>query len=66
MKLAQLRPKYLKAIPNDLFTEKPLVYKRRGGGYVLYSVGPNMKDDDGVEKSEDGADDVVVTTVGVK
>ena len=65
-KLAQLRPKYLKTIPKDLFTERPLIYKRRGAGYVLYSVGPNMKDDGGVEESEDGADDIVVTTVKVK
>ena len=49
-----------------MFTEKPLVYKRRGGGYVLYSVGANMKDDGGVEESEKGADDIVVRTVDVK
>jgi hypothetical protein len=30
----------------DLFSEKPLIYARTAGGYTLYSVGPNMRDDD--------------------
>ena len=47
--LAKLVPKYLKAIPEDPFAEKPLRYKREGTGYVLYSVGPNGRDDDGRE-----------------
>jgi hypothetical protein len=45
--LAELAPAYLKAVPVDRFTERPLVYHHEGGGYVLKSVGPNGKDDGG-------------------
>ena len=45
--LAALVPKYLSAIPEDLFSGGPLRYKREGPGYVLYSVGPNGKDEGG-------------------
>lgn len=31
----------------DLFTGKPLIYRLKGKGFVLYSVGPNMLDDGG-------------------
>jgi hypothetical protein len=31
----------------DGFTEKPLVYRKEGEGYVLYSVGEDLKDDGG-------------------
>lgn len=43
--LAELRPAYLKALPVDGFTERPLVYHPDGGGYVLKSLGPNGRDD---------------------
>ena len=57
--LDELSPVYLKAIPNDLFTGKALIYKPRSSGYLLYSVGCNMKDDGGKDRDADG-DDVVV------
>jgi len=57
-KVDALSPAVLKAIPADPFTDKPLIYRRAGEGYVLYSVGPNMTDDGGVKDSEKGADDV--------
>ncbi len=56
--LAELKPEYLKTIPNDLFIEKPLHYTRTADGYVLYSVGPDMTDDGG--KSGDYDEDIVV------
>lgn len=31
----------------DVFSGKGLVYRRKAGGYLLYSVGPNLKDDGG-------------------
>jgi len=43
--LAELRPAYLKAVPADRFTDRPLVYHVEGGGYVLKSLGANGKDD---------------------
>jgi len=39
---------YLKDIPVDPFSDKPLVYKRTEDGFILYSVGLNMVDDGGV------------------
>ena len=59
-KLDALSPTVLKAIPSDPFTDKPLIYRRAGEGYVFYSVGPNMTDDGGVGSSEEkkGADDI--------
>lgn len=47
-KLDELTPEYLKKIPDDPFALKgPLKYKRVGDMYVLYSVGPDAKDDGG-------------------
>ena len=45
--LSELKPAYLKRIPGDLFTGKPVLYRRTDEGYLLYSAGPNRKDDDG-------------------
>ena len=62
-KLAELAPKYLKTIPDDLFIEKPLHYNRTDKGYLLYSIGPNMKDDGGKGRGDGkDCDDVVVKT----
>ena len=57
--LAALRPAYLKAVPSDLFSEKPLRYSRVGEGFLLYSVGENMADDGGKDRAA-GGDDIVV------
>ena len=46
-KLEDLAPKYLAAVPNDLFSGEALIYKPREKGYLLYSVGINGKDDGG-------------------
>jgi hypothetical protein len=45
--LAALVPAYLEAVPTDPFDGKPLRYRRDGGSYVLYSVGPDRRDDGG-------------------
>ena len=46
--LAALVPCYLQAVPNDPFAlSGPLRYRRTGAKYLLYSVGPDGKDDDG-------------------
>jgi hypothetical protein len=57
-KLAELAPGYLKKVPDDLFSDKPFGYKRTDKGYLLYSVGENMKYD-GVKNSYKN-DDIVV------
>lgn len=46
-KLDDLAPGILKAVPDDLFSGKPLVYKPAEKGYLLYSVGANGQDDGG-------------------
>jgi hypothetical protein len=45
--LASLAPKYLAKVPDDLFTGKPLVYRPTEKGFLLYSLGPIGKDDEG-------------------
>ena len=48
-RLEELVPGYCKAVPADLFDGKPLRYRTFGTGYVIYSVGPDGKDDGGAE-----------------
>ncbi|NOY42151.1 MAG: hypothetical protein GXP26_09985 [Planctomycetes bacterium] len=46
--LDELSPAILPALPLDLYTEKPFIYKRKSdGGYLLYSVFQNGVDDGG-------------------
>ena len=52
-KLAELAPKYLKAVPRDRFSGKALVYRLAGRGCVVYSVGMNLKDDGGIDNTKD-------------
>jgi hypothetical protein len=46
-KLAELAPKYVAEVPKDIFNASELHYRQEGGGYLLYSVGVNGKDDGG-------------------
>ncbi|KPK80528.1 MAG: hypothetical protein AMJ81_11940 [Phycisphaerae bacterium SM23_33] len=60
--LKDLSPAYLKEVPPDRFTGKPLIYKLQPKGYVLYSVGPNMVDDEGRGwNGETVGDDIAVS-----
>ena len=52
--LSELCPKYLQALPIDLYTDKPLIYRLTEKGYLLYSVGENATDDGGVYDHKDG------------
>lgn len=59
--LAALVPRYLPKVPNDLFTEKALVYRPSATGYLLYSFGPNGKDDEGrTPKDTSPGDDIAI------
>ncbi len=60
VQLGHLKGAYFTQTPRDLFTDMPLQYRRTNGGYVLYSVGPNMKDDGGSDDEEKGHDDIVI------
>src|SRR5690349_7724341 len=43
--IVELSPRYLPDLPVDPFSRKPLLYRREGLGYVLYSTGPDRQDD---------------------
>jgi hypothetical protein len=60
--LTELAPKFLASVPNDPFDGQPLRYQKAGvGGYLLHSVGADLKDDNGVRKV--GADDLSFVVV---
>jgi hypothetical protein len=65
-RLADLAPKYVAEIPKDGFANADFIYRREGNGYLLYSVGPNGKDDGGLSTFEDApykeGDDIAVRT----
>ena len=42
---------------NDPFSEKPLGYKSQGQGFIIYSIGPDRKDNDGSPKQKKQKDD---------
>ncbi|HZL89500.1 MAG TPA: hypothetical protein VFB96_14140 [Pirellulaceae bacterium] len=46
--LAELTPEYLTELPIDPFSNKPLIYGRRGQSFVLYSVGKDGQDSGGL------------------
>ncbi|MEJ7594207.1 MAG: hypothetical protein WKF77_21940 [Planctomycetaceae bacterium] len=61
--LAPLVPAYLTTIPIDTFTGESLIYRRSGTGYRLYSLGVNLKDDDGFTLTDTNeTDDIVIRT----
>ncbi len=45
--LSDLAPRYLSDVPPDPFTGNPFRYRPTDGSYLLYSVGPDAKDDGG-------------------
>lgn len=55
--LAALAPDLRAELPDpvDPCTGKPLVYRREGEGFVVYSLGQNQKDDGGVAAGETGS-----------
>jgi hypothetical protein len=64
-KLDDLVPAHLAAVPTDPFTGQPLRMISSEGQLVVYSVGPNGIDDQGVENEHRGEPDIVVK-VGAK
>jgi hypothetical protein len=45
--LAELTPSLCAATPTDPYDGQPLRYKTKNDGYLLYSIGPDLKDDAG-------------------
>jgi hypothetical protein len=60
--LAELRPDYSASTPVDPFDGQALRYRKKGGGYLLYSVGPDLKDDSG-ERMNGKEGDIVFAVV---
>lgn len=56
--LEQLVPDIQKELPPDPFTGKDYKYRQEDGGFVVYSAGPNQKDDDGIFDTKQGCDDI--------
>jgi hypothetical protein len=46
-KLADLAPRYLAAVPEDVYSGRTLIYRPTEKGFLVYSVGLNGKDDEG-------------------
>jgi hypothetical protein len=47
---------YLKDIPNDPYSDGPLVYKKTDESFILYSLGENLSDEGGqVARRDDGS-----------
>lgn len=51
--LAELTPKYITKIPQDSFSSRDFIYKTQDNGYLIYSVGPNGKDEGGKNYERD-------------
>ena len=49
--LGELSPQLLPAVPVDPFDGQPLRYRKQDTGYLLYSIGPDLKDDGGQRPS---------------
>jgi hypothetical protein len=45
--LAKLSPEILEKVPVDPFTGDPFIYKKQDSGFIVYSIGNNLKDEEG-------------------
>ncbi len=54
--LSELAPNYLDAVLTDPFDGQPLRYQKQGNGYLLYSIGADLKDDGGKPMNGKGGD----------
>ncbi|HEX5223007.1 MAG TPA: hypothetical protein VFZ59_25845 [Verrucomicrobiae bacterium] len=66
--LDELVPKYLAEVPEDPFTGMELEYRGKEKGYVIYSLGPDRENNEGLEKvdkkqSDDGRSYDITFTV---
>jgi len=58
--LKDLVPEYISSVPHDPFNGDPLMYRKREAGFVVYSVGTNLKDDSGLDDHAKGDSAFVV------
>lgn len=64
--LAALVPDVMQTIPADPWTGDAFIYHRTEDGFVLYSVGPNQRDDGGGLTSFEGGDDALMDDIIVR
>jgi hypothetical protein len=57
--LAELEPAYVKKVPKDIFGGKDLIYSVDENGFLLYSIGRDLKDDGGKSQGATRPDIVV-------
>lgn len=57
--LAALETRLGWLVPEDPFSGKQFIYHRQGRGFVLYSIGDDLKDDGGTELDRMGTGDMV-------
>jgi hypothetical protein len=56
--LSSLQPDIISEIPVDPFTGNDYIYRLEGNGFILYSLGPNQKDDGGFLDRKNEKDDI--------
>jgi hypothetical protein len=61
--LSELTANYLAAPRVDPFDGQPLRYRKQGAGYLLYSIGPDLKDDGGERMTAKGGDMVFTVVI---
>ncbi len=57
-KLQSLIPDILPFLPLDPFSGKNYIYRKKKNGFIIYSVGPDGKDDKGERKHKGNKDDI--------
>lgn len=50
--LAELKPDFIPELPLDPFTGKDFIYQKKDKGFIVYSVGQDLKDNGGVTAKE--------------
>jgi len=66
-RLAELVPQFLKALPRDPFGTNGFIYRTQTNGFLLYSVGPDGKDDGGTPIAARGkSGDIPSSTLGLR
>lgn len=57
-RLEDLVPQHLVAVPADPFDGQPLRYRRLNPGFVVYSTGADLEDNDGLERTAKKSDKI--------
>ena len=55
--LAALNPMYIERLPSDAFDDRPFIYGQEGEGFLLYTAGPNGKNEGGWDPTFSGSND---------